>query len=196
MDNPVRFEVFTAVTMKNAVFWDVVPCRSCVNRRFGGRYCLHFQGRKIRSHWDREFESNSRHGCQSALILFLLSCVEAALKWADPPSKEPYHLSIWFIISVLILIWNRPRSLIRQGIIRRRKLNESLTVLKLNINKYFFVTLIVIKITKLSSGMFCCEVCWIVIDVSEEGTASIFRTEEWNSIIKMEEVTPFIPVDR
>jgi hypothetical protein len=29
----VRFEVFTAVTMKNAVFWDVAPCRSCVNRR-------------------------------------------------------------------------------------------------------------------------------------------------------------------
>jgi hypothetical protein len=27
--NPVRFEVFTAVTMKNAVFWDVTPCGSC-----------------------------------------------------------------------------------------------------------------------------------------------------------------------
>jgi hypothetical protein len=34
----VRFEVFTAVTMKNAVFWDVAQCRSCVNRRFGGDY--------------------------------------------------------------------------------------------------------------------------------------------------------------
>jgi hypothetical protein len=32
----------------NAVFWDVTPCRSCVNRRFGGTYCLHLQGRKIR----------------------------------------------------------------------------------------------------------------------------------------------------
>jgi hypothetical protein len=33
----VGFEVFTAVTMKNAVFWDVAPCRSCeMNRRFGG----------------------------------------------------------------------------------------------------------------------------------------------------------------
>jgi hypothetical protein len=30
----VRFEVSTAVTMKNAVFWNVTPCRSCVNRRF------------------------------------------------------------------------------------------------------------------------------------------------------------------
>jgi hypothetical protein len=27
----VRSEVFTTVTMKNAVFWDVAPCRSCAN---------------------------------------------------------------------------------------------------------------------------------------------------------------------
>jgi hypothetical protein len=32
----VRFQVFTAVTMKNGVFWDVTPCGSCKNRRFGG----------------------------------------------------------------------------------------------------------------------------------------------------------------
>jgi hypothetical protein len=30
----VRFEIFTAVTMKNGVFWDVTPCGSCKNRRF------------------------------------------------------------------------------------------------------------------------------------------------------------------
>jgi hypothetical protein len=30
----VRFEVFTAVTMKNGVFWDVTPCGSYKNRRF------------------------------------------------------------------------------------------------------------------------------------------------------------------
>jgi hypothetical protein len=40
----VRFEVFTAVIMKNAVFWDVAPCRYFVNRRFGGTYHLHLQG--------------------------------------------------------------------------------------------------------------------------------------------------------
>jgi hypothetical protein len=33
--------------MKNAVFWDVAPCRSYVNRRFGGTYRLHLHGRKI-----------------------------------------------------------------------------------------------------------------------------------------------------
>jgi hypothetical protein len=32
----VRSEVFTAVAMKNGVFWDVTPCGSCNNRRFGG----------------------------------------------------------------------------------------------------------------------------------------------------------------
>jgi hypothetical protein len=30
-----RFEVFTAVTMKKGVFWDVTPCGSCKYRRFG-----------------------------------------------------------------------------------------------------------------------------------------------------------------
>jgi hypothetical protein len=34
----VRFEVFTAVTMQNSVFWDVTPCGSCKSRRFGGTW--------------------------------------------------------------------------------------------------------------------------------------------------------------
>jgi hypothetical protein len=46
--NYVRFEIFTAVAMKNAVFWDVALCRSCVNWRLGGTYRLRLQGRKIR----------------------------------------------------------------------------------------------------------------------------------------------------
>jgi hypothetical protein len=43
----------------------------------------------------RRFESCSRHGCLSAFILFVLSCVHiAALRRADPPSKESYRLCI------------------------------------------------------------------------------------------------------
>jgi hypothetical protein len=34
----LRFEVFTAVTMKNCVFWDVTPGGFCKNRRFGGTW--------------------------------------------------------------------------------------------------------------------------------------------------------------
>jgi hypothetical protein len=36
------------VTMNSVVFLDLAPCRTCVNRRFGGMYRLHLQGRKIR----------------------------------------------------------------------------------------------------------------------------------------------------
>jgi hypothetical protein len=44
----VTFEVFTAVTMKNGVFWDVTSCGSCKNRRFGGTSRLLPQGGKNR----------------------------------------------------------------------------------------------------------------------------------------------------
>jgi hypothetical protein len=40
----VRFEVFTAATMNNTVFWDVTSCGSCKNRRFEETYVLHQQG--------------------------------------------------------------------------------------------------------------------------------------------------------
>jgi hypothetical protein len=40
---------YTSIPMKNAVFWDVAPCRSSVNRRFGGTYHLHLHGRKSAS---------------------------------------------------------------------------------------------------------------------------------------------------
>jgi hypothetical protein len=36
-------------TEKNGVFWDVTPCGSCKNRRFGGTSRLHHQGDKNRS---------------------------------------------------------------------------------------------------------------------------------------------------
>jgi hypothetical protein len=43
----VGTEVLTAVVMKSTIFWDITPCSPLsVNRRFGGTYGLHFQGRK------------------------------------------------------------------------------------------------------------------------------------------------------
>jgi hypothetical protein len=35
--------------MKNDVSWDVTPCGSCKNRRFGGTKRLHLRGDKNRS---------------------------------------------------------------------------------------------------------------------------------------------------
>jgi hypothetical protein len=45
----VRFEVFTAVTMKNAVFWGVTSCGSCKNRRFGGTNSISSQRASVAS---------------------------------------------------------------------------------------------------------------------------------------------------
>jgi hypothetical protein len=39
-DNFIRFEVLTAVTIKNAILWHVTPCGSYENRRFGGTSVL------------------------------------------------------------------------------------------------------------------------------------------------------------
>jgi hypothetical protein len=40
------FEVVTAPAINVAIFWDIQPCSPYVNRRFGGTYYLHLQGRK------------------------------------------------------------------------------------------------------------------------------------------------------
>jgi hypothetical protein len=45
----VGFEVFTAVVMKTIIFWDMTLCSPMsFNRRFGGTYRLHLQGRRNR----------------------------------------------------------------------------------------------------------------------------------------------------
>jgi hypothetical protein len=42
----VRFEVSTAVTMKNTISYYETPCGHCKNRCLGGHYRLHHQGGK------------------------------------------------------------------------------------------------------------------------------------------------------
>jgi hypothetical protein len=85
----VRFEVFKAVTMKNAVFWDVAPCRSCVNRRFGGTYRLHLQGRIIReretsvSRWLQSPYPRRRHS----------TCLVQVPIWLYGNSRNLNHLT-------------------------------------------------------------------------------------------------------
>jgi hypothetical protein len=37
----VSFEIFTAVTMKNVVFWDIKPCSYLTGDTFGLRYLPH-----------------------------------------------------------------------------------------------------------------------------------------------------------
>jgi hypothetical protein len=41
----VTFQVLTVASMMfRIVFWDVLPCKIIVDRRFSGAYCLHHQG--------------------------------------------------------------------------------------------------------------------------------------------------------
>jgi hypothetical protein len=40
------FEVLTLVSVKKAVFWDVLQCKCCVSRRFGGMFPPKFSGFK------------------------------------------------------------------------------------------------------------------------------------------------------
>jgi hypothetical protein len=53
----VGFEVFAAVSMKNAVLWNVAPCGFIINRRFGGTCRFHLQSSKVthegKSGWQR-----------------------------------------------------------------------------------------------------------------------------------------------
>jgi hypothetical protein len=74
-----RFEVFTVVVMKSIIFWDVTPCSLLsFNRRFGGTYRLHLQGR--------------RNNCQQCL--FLLKLFLRPWRWRrHVPTKRRFQLS-------------------------------------------------------------------------------------------------------
>jgi hypothetical protein len=64
----VGFEVSTAVLMNSIIFWDMTPCSSSsFNRRFGGIYRLHLQGRR------NKFSKTSKQSLlnHQALINFL-----------------------------------------------------------------------------------------------------------------------------
>jgi hypothetical protein len=66
----VGFEVFTAVVMESIIFWDVTPCSLLsFNRRFGGTYRLHLQGRR-----------NNFSKTQQASTL-LATCLPAGYCW-------------------------------------------------------------------------------------------------------------------
>jgi hypothetical protein len=85
----VRFEVFKAVTMKNAVFWDVAPCRYCVNRRFGGTYRLHLQGIKIQ-------ES----------ITLKMEAIRSSETSAPHPRKRNSSWSLFSAFSIFVLLFS------------------------------------------------------------------------------------------
>jgi hypothetical protein len=54
-------EVRQITKLKKAVFWDVAPCRYCVNLLFGGTYRLHLQGRRENKKIRNRRTSECRH---------------------------------------------------------------------------------------------------------------------------------------
>jgi hypothetical protein len=72
------------------------------------------------NHWDRGFESHSKHRCLSAFVLCLLSCVSSGLaSGCSPVQGVPTDC---LQDSELILNGNWPESLIGQGCRRRRNI--------------------------------------------------------------------------
>jgi hypothetical protein len=55
--------------MFRIVFWDILPCKMILDRRFRGTYCLHHQG-WVDSHFTRQYipEDNSEHLVQFVLL--------------------------------------------------------------------------------------------------------------------------------
>jgi hypothetical protein len=70
----VGFEVFTAVTMKNGVFWDVTPCGSCKNRRFGGTWRRLHQGDKIGELGTTQAATSNRRTRRTSVASCSLCC--------------------------------------------------------------------------------------------------------------------------
>jgi hypothetical protein len=98
----VRFEVFMAVTMKNVVFWDVTPCRSC-ELRFGGKYILHFQGIKIHERGttcSRWFLASGFLYSEDGVDTFLRN-VGSIHKIYTAPHPRRRHSSDWLLLDWL-----------------------------------------------------------------------------------------------
>jgi hypothetical protein len=60
----VRFQVLMVASMMfRIVFWDVLPCKIIVDRRFRGAYCLHHQGWVTLAQKDRGYIGVQGRGC-------------------------------------------------------------------------------------------------------------------------------------
>jgi hypothetical protein len=74
IENNVGFEVFTAVVMKGIIFWDMTPCSLLsANRRLGGTYRLHLQGRRNKFSKKTSKQAGGKQNATCLLAGFLLN---------------------------------------------------------------------------------------------------------------------------
>jgi hypothetical protein len=72
-DEHVRFKVLTAASMMfRVVFWDILPCKMIVDRRFRGAYCLHFTQQYIPEDNSEHDEQLSKKQESSAVLSFFI----------------------------------------------------------------------------------------------------------------------------
>jgi hypothetical protein len=79
--------------MKNGVFWDVMPCGSCKNRRFEGTWCLHHQGDKNHRLLVTANVVPSSHGVTSQETpFFKYFCIPHQVSWdVSTSSARPVY---------------------------------------------------------------------------------------------------------
>jgi hypothetical protein len=81
LSSVAEFEVVIAMTMKNAIFWDVVPCRLAVHQCFGETYCLHLQDKGVsqtssqQDQDSKQYPSTRLHYVTSQKTVLFLLCV-------------------------------------------------------------------------------------------------------------------------
>jgi hypothetical protein len=71
----LKYQVFTAVTVKDAVSWDMTPCGSCKNRRFGRMYRTIIRVKRIRSSETSLLPGASQRHIQEDSIIHLVACL-------------------------------------------------------------------------------------------------------------------------
>jgi hypothetical protein len=93
--------VFTAGTMKYVVFWDVTPCCSCKNRRFGGTQRLLHQGDKTQ--WARNNVSRNKQTMHAAKkyknLYFFARCV--GCRFLQEPQGLTSQKTSFFIVTAV-----------------------------------------------------------------------------------------------
>jgi hypothetical protein len=100
-------------TKKNAVYWDVTPCGSCTNRRFGETYHLHHQS-------DKNWEARNNI---SNVVPSLLSLVTLMMK-AIPSSET----SVFTRVTLLNIPEDGILQVILLSVCGRELINNELTI--------------------------------------------------------------------
>jgi hypothetical protein len=116
----VRFKVLTAASMKfRIVFWDVLPCKIIVDRRFTGTYCLRHQG----WWWWRQYVPLKR---RSTIILHGSTSQKTILKIIlanHNPGRHTFTVSylttIYFEVTAVSVHVVRCVSLCEKGLVSR-----------------------------------------------------------------------------